>query len=88
MITDARSHQPRPAPTRSARVAPQVLLAVSIGALVPGAAASAQQQALPDGFHVGESFPVAAFPALEDGRPTSLADFRGERLILHVFASW
>ncbi len=37
---------------------------------------------------VGEPFPNIVFPALEDGRARSIADFRGHKLILHVFASW
>ena len=39
-------------------------------------------------FEVGEPFPSLLFPALDDGRPRTVADFRGEKLILHVFASW
>ncbi len=40
------------------------------------------------GFEVGQPFPTLAFPGLEDGAPKSIADFRGKRVILHVFASW
>jgi hypothetical protein len=40
------------------------------------------------GFEMGQPFPTLSFPALEDGRPRSIADFRGKRVILHVFASW
>ncbi len=40
------------------------------------------------GFEVGQPFPAIALPALEDGRPASLTDFRGKKLLLHVFASW
>lgn len=40
------------------------------------------------GFEVGEPFPTLALPALEDGRPRSIVDFRGKKLILHIFASW
>lgn len=40
------------------------------------------------GFEVGEPFPTMAFPALEDGTPRSMAEFRGAKVILHVFASW
>ena len=50
--------------------------------------AAAQQDLPPTGFEVGEPFPSLAFPSLEDGKPTSLADFRGHKVILHVFASW
>ncbi len=44
--------------------------------------------AAPSGLQVGQPFPHLTLPALEDGRPLSLTDFRGEKLILHVFASW
>ena len=40
------------------------------------------------GFESGEPFPTIAFPSLADGRPTSIAAFRGKKIILHVFASW
>lgn len=39
-------------------------------------------------FQVGEPFPAIALPTLEDGRPRSIADFRGQKVILHIFASW
>ena len=39
-------------------------------------------------FSVGDAFPLIALPALEDGRARSIADFRGRKVILHVFASW
>jgi peroxiredoxin len=42
----------------------------------------------PSGFTVGEPFPDLAFPAVDGGRPMSMADFRGKRVILHIFASW
>ena len=41
----------------------------------------------PLGFEVGKPFPALTLPAL-DGAPGSVADFRGKKLILHVFASW
>ena len=60
------------------------LFGVSLITLAP-----AQAQRLPDtGFTVGEPFPTVAFPSLEDGRSLSIADFRGKKLLLHVFASW
>ncbi|MBI4539384.1 MAG: hypothetical protein HY704_07745 [Gemmatimonadetes bacterium] len=49
---------------------------------------SAQNPRSIPGFAVGQSFPTLAFPALEDRRPRSIADFRGNKVILHVFASW
>ena len=39
-------------------------------------------------FHEGEVFPTIVFPSLEGGRPGSVADFRGQKLILQIFASW
>ena len=39
-------------------------------------------------FHEGERFPTTVFPSLDGGRPGSVADFRGKKLILHIFASW
>jgi len=50
---------------------------------------SAQNPAGPSlGIEVGEPFPELAFPALDDGQPWSIRDFRGQKVILHVFASW
>jgi len=39
-------------------------------------------------FHEGEMFSTTGFPSLDRGRPGSVADFRGKKLILHIFASW
>ena len=50
-------------------------------------AATAADAARPD-LGVGQPFPELALPAIDDGRPLSVADFRGEKLVLHVFASW
>jgi hypothetical protein len=33
-------------------------------------------------------FPTTVFPSLDGSRPGSVADFRGKKLILHIFASW
>ena len=40
------------------------------------------------GLQEGEPFPDIVLPSMTDGRPMSLADFRGRKVILHVFASW
>ena len=37
---------------------------------------------------VGEPFPDLRLPTLEDGVSRSIADYRGEKILLHVFASW
>ncbi len=39
-------------------------------------------------FHEGQMFPTMVLPSLRGGRPGSVADFRGKKLILHIFASW
>ena len=39
-------------------------------------------------FKVAEAFPNVMLPSLEDGRPGSIADFRGQKTILHIWASW
>jgi hypothetical protein len=40
------------------------------------------------GFENGVAFPKQAFPSLQDGEPISISDYRGEKVVLHVFASW
>jgi hypothetical protein len=48
----------------------------------------ARNHPLPKGFNPGEAFPTIALPSAIDGRPTSLAEFRGKKVIVNVFASW
>ncbi|MBI5863098.1 MAG: hypothetical protein HZB38_01030 [Planctomycetes bacterium] len=61
-----------------------VLLALT--ALLVSAPAAAQAQL--GRIEVGKPFPAERFPALRDGRPMTLADFHGKRVLLLVFASW
>ncbi len=63
-------------------------LGVVVWLAAPMAATPYDAQAQETDFEVGQPFPTLSFPALEDGRPRSIADFRGQRVILHVFASW
>ena len=37
---------------------------------------------------VGEPFPALVVPALADGSPLSIEQFRGRKVLLHQFASW
>ncbi|MBA3884266.1 MAG: hypothetical protein H0X67_00875 [Acidobacteria bacterium] len=37
---------------------------------------------------VGRPFPAVRLPDAADGRPRSIAEFRGRKVLLHVFASW
>lgn len=50
--------------------------------------ASAAHGAAPPRIEVGQPFPEIVLPSLEDGAPMSIADFRGRKVLLHVFASW
>lgn len=59
------------------------------GLIVSGSGSGAQERERPGhGFRVGEPFPAISLPTLEDGELRSIADFRGRKVILHVFASW
>lgn len=62
-------------------IATSVLLLAAPVVAQPGSSAAAA-------LAVGQPFPTLTLPALEDGRPRSLAEFRGRKVILHVFASW
>ena len=37
---------------------------------------------------VGDRFPDLRLPTLEEGVSRSISEFRGEKILLHVFASW
>lgn len=50
--------------------------------------ADAQATAAKPAIAVGQPFPTLVLPSLNDGRPMSIADFRGKKVILHIFASW
>ena len=53
-----------------------------------GTGAARIQGAGVEGITVGEPFPLLRLPSAEDGEPVSIARFRGEKVVLHVFASW
>ncbi len=57
--------------------------ATTLLALSMGAAASETPR-----IEVGKPFPDIALPAMEDGRPRSVSEFRGQKLALHIWASW
>lgn len=42
----------------------------------------------PPRIQVGQPFPDLRFPALADGKLTSISAFRGKKTIVHIFASW
>ena len=58
-------------------------LAIGALVLVPAMALGAGPSTKP-----GESHPDFVFPAIGDGRPVALSDFRGKKILLIEFASW
>lgn len=63
-----------------------IAIAAAVGAtlalMVSGAAAQTPR------IEEGRPFPDLILPSMADGSPMSLADFRGKKVVLHVFASW
>jgi hypothetical protein len=37
---------------------------------------------------LGRPFPSLLLPAIDPPSPLSVADFRGQKLVLHIWASW
>ncbi len=59
--------------------------------LLPGFAMIALTQTAPltaADLKVGDAFPEIVLPRIDDGEAQSLVQFRGQRLMLHIFASW
>lgn len=52
------------------------------------AAAGCGEYPRPRGVAVGQAFPDAALVGLMDGRPASLASYRGRALIINFWATW
>ena len=68
----------------SIRTVHALLILAVIG--VPTMTAAQNSPGLP--FQEGDVFPEIRLPSLKDGSPMSVADFRGQKLVLHIFASW
>jgi len=62
-----------------------VLASVIVALTALGAAAA---RAEPPVIEIGKPFPAIALPSMIGGEPMSIADFRGRKVILHIFASW
>jgi hypothetical protein len=58
------------------------LLALGVAAFAPPAGAA------PYGPRVGQRHPDFTLPVIDNGRPTSLSDYRGKKVLLIQFASW
>lgn len=68
-----------------------VIVSIAVSTLAAAIPAKSFAQALgtsDNRFEVGRPFPELTLPSLEDGRPRSISEFRGRKLILHIFASW
>ena len=65
-------------------------LAAPVLLLLFAACAQPPPVAQPDNvsIEVGRPFPTLVLPSLENGAPASVAQFRGKKTLLHVFASW
>jgi hypothetical protein len=61
---------------------------VAFTAVLVAATAVATAQTPLGRIEIGQAFPDETFPRLKDGRPASLSDYRGQRVLLLVFASW
>lgn len=69
------------------------LLALGVMALSSSSMAQtkpiwARNAPLPKGFNPGDIFPTMALPSAADGHPVSVAEFRGKKVIVNIFASW
>ena len=64
----------------SIRVFPALALLAWLPGVIP-AGASAD-------FKEGQVFPDLVLPSLDGGSALSIAEFRGRKVALHVFASW
>lgn len=60
-----------------------LFLLVTIGVLVGVANGSSMNE-----FKVGLLFPGLVLPSAENGSPMSIVDFRGQKVVLHIWASW
>ena len=64
----------------------------AVGASVVGASLVWVRPALaqlpPLGIKVGDRFPEVPLMRATDGSIVSISDFSGQKLVLHVFASW
>ncbi len=63
--------------------------ALAVGVIgITGIAGRPAMAADPPVLEEGQPFPDIVLPSMRDGRRMSIADFRGQKVVLHVFASW
>ncbi len=59
-----------------------------LGTLFAGLFALCSGAVHAEGIREGQPFPNLALPSIEDGRVVSIANFRGKKTVLHIWASW
>ena len=67
---------------------PRRLAGVLMAAAALSAGNGTAEAQLAGRIEIGQPFPPLVLPRLNDGSPASLAQFRGRKVMLHVFASW
>lgn len=81
----SRPTESPPAPPRSDVTAAQ---ADSMSPVDLRAPAQPDSGLPPSGVAIGEPMPLFELPRVDGSGSASLADFRGQKTILHIFASW
>jgi hypothetical protein len=66
----------------------KISVPVRLAAVLLAASQMAAPQEPSARFKVGEPFPDLVLPSAGNGRPTSIAQYRGKKVLLHIFASW
>jgi hypothetical protein len=73
---------------------PRTLICLVLLGVVPERAVSVEVEGpsetrpLAIGLSAGQLFPDLRLPTLEGGELRSLRDYRGKKILLHIFASW
>lgn len=68
--------------TMQNQIAVSLLGVLILGALLPCGVVGGVE------FKSGQPFPDIVLPKLSDGKPGAISQFRGKKLLLHIFASW
>ncbi len=65
----------------------KTLLVAMVGHLTVGGLTLAAD-GRPSGIEIGQAFPTLILPSLADGGPASIVQYRGQKVVLQIFASW
>ena len=66
----------------------KITVSIALFAVLLAGSQMAAPQEPSSRFKVGQPFPNLVFPSVDNGRPTSIAQYRGKKVLLHIFASW